>query len=113
MNYSIYVNDHLVGRSKLNDIDELRSEFNIPYEAKKIEAITPDGRVITLLHNLTIPNINNIKSATEARDLAIEWQSWQSEQSLYLSELIEWHGFFKQLAKKYKLKTEFIDNGII
>lgn len=55
-----------------------------------------------------------ITTAEEARQYAIDWQSWTSEkQNLSYSELAEWQAIFSELAKKYNLKEEFKENGII
>lgn len=48
-----------------------------------------------------------------ARQYAIEWQQWASEQNLSLGELIEWQGVFSTIAQKFDLQEEFIENGII
>lgn len=54
------------------------------------------------------------KTKAEARQYAIDWQSWASEQGyLSYSELAEWNAIFLALAKKYNLKREFKENGII
>lgn len=62
---------------------------------------------------MKIKAITAVKSADEARQLAIDWQAWASEQSLSYSELSEWQGFFETLAKKFDLTDEFKENGII
>lgn len=62
---------------------------------------------------MKIVAIPSIKSAEQARDMAIDWQAWASEQSLSYSELAEWQGFFETLAKKFNLTDEFKENGII
>ena len=49
----------------------------------------------------------------DARQYAIEWQQWASEQNLSLGELIEWQGVFSTIAQKFDLQEEFIENGII
>lgn len=49
----------------------------------------------------------------EAQDVAIAWQNWQSEQSLSMSEVAEWQGYFEGLAVLYDLTDEFTENGII
>lgn len=54
-----------------------------------------------------------IETAEEARDFAIEWQKWQSEQSLSYGELAEWNARFAELADKFDLREEFEENGII
>lgn len=59
------------------------------------------------------PDTSNIKTAEEARQYAIEWEHWQSEQSLSYSELAEWQAIFETLADKFDLTEEFKENGII
>ena len=54
-----------------------------------------------------------IKTEAEARQYAIDWQSWSSEQSLSYSELAEWQVYFTAIAKKFGLTREFVENGII
>lgn len=49
----------------------------------------------------------------EARQQAIDWQTWQAEQSLSLGELAEWQAHFERLAKQFDLTDEFKENGII
>jgi hypothetical protein len=56
----------------------------------------------------------------EARQYAIDWQDWVSEQNkigeeptLYTSDLVEWSGIFEELGKRFDLTEEFIENGII
>lgn len=61
-------------------------------------------------------DINKIKQAQteeEARQYAIDWQNWQSEQSLSYGELAEWRAVFAELAIKFGLEEEFEENGII
>jgi len=53
-----------------------------------------------------------IKTEEEARQYAIDWQNWASEQSLFYSELAEWGEVFTGLGKKFDLTEEFIENGI-
>ena len=52
-------------------------------------------------------------SASEARQQAIDWQAWQSEQSMSYLELAEWQAHFTQQAEKFNLTAEFKENGII
>ena len=54
-----------------------------------------------------------ISTKEEARQYAIEWQSWQSEQSMSMGEVQEWYFYFSNLAKKLDLVEEFKENGII
>jgi hypothetical protein len=49
----------------------------------------------------------------EARQQAIDWQTWQAEQSLSYGELAEWTGYFETLAERFDLTEEFKENGII
>ena len=58
------------------------------------------------------PNVN-ITSADEARDAAIEWSYWVSEQNLSYGELAEWQSFFEALAERFDLTEEFTENGVI
>lgn len=62
---------------------------------------------------MKIPDVGSIKTAGEARDMAIEWQDWQSDQSLSIGELAECQAYFRTLARKFDLRDEFEENGII
>lgn len=60
------------------------------------------------------------KTREEARQYAIDWQQWFTEQntkenpqSLYMSELIEWQNIFTELGERFDLTEEFKENGII
>lgn len=54
-----------------------------------------------------------VSTADGARELAIDWQNWASEQSLSYGELADWQGLFIELGKKFNLTDEFEENGII
>ena len=61
-----------------------------------------------------------ISTKEEARQFAIEWQRWVSEQNeigkeptLYQSDLAEWQAVFIELAQRFDLKEEFEENCII
>lgn len=54
-----------------------------------------------------------VKTADEAEQQAIDWQKWQSEQSMSYGEASEWLAYFETLAKKFNLTDEFKENGII
>ena len=60
-----------------------------------------------------------ITTQAEARQYAIDWQNWQSEQNegevktLYYSDLAEWHEIFTDLAVRFDLKDEYLENGIL
>jgi hypothetical protein len=55
----------------------------------------------------------NPTTKDEARQYAIDWQNWASEQSLSYGELAEWQHIFAELAEKFDLVEEFKENGII
>lgn len=54
-----------------------------------------------------------VKTKDEARQKAIDWQSWQSDKSLSYSELISWSNYFEKLAIQFDLTLEFMENAII
>lgn len=62
---------------------------------------------------MTPQAIAQAKTPGEATQAAIDWQNWQSEQSLSYGELAEWQGVFEALAEKFDLTEEFTENGII
>jgi len=62
---------------------------------------------------MEIPAIETVQNKEQAHDLAVEWQHWQSEQSLSWAEVAEWCDFFEALGKKFDLTEEFHENGII
>lgn len=54
------------------------------------------------------------KTASEARQQAIDWQVWQADKSLSYGELLEWALHFQDVVDQYpKLRDEFIENCII
>lgn len=53
------------------------------------------------------------QTADGARNYAIDWQNWVSEQNLSYGELADWSDYFYKLAKKYNLLREFKENGIL
>lgn len=55
----------------------------------------------------------HITTQDEARDYAIEWQQWSSDQNLSYGELGEWYDIFQELATRFDLEEEFKENGII
>ena len=57
--------------------------------------------------------MTNIKTKEDARSKAIDFQSWASNQSLSYEDLINWEGYFNNLANKFGLVDEFSENGII
>lgn len=54
-----------------------------------------------------------IETQDQAREFAIDWQTWQAEQSLSYGEMAEWAAFFEELAERFDLTDEFKENGII
>jgi hypothetical protein len=57
--------------------------------------------------------ISNIKTKGEAIQIAIDWQSKQSNQSMSYGEVIMYLTYFEKLAKKFNLIREFKENGIL
>jgi len=55
----------------------------------------------------------DIETADEARDQAIAWQHWASEQNLSYGELAVWGRHFEELGEMFGLTEEFKENGII
>lgn len=62
---------------------------------------------------MDIEKVKSAQSQDEARDYAIDWQHWQSEQNLSWGEIQEWTEIFTELATKFDLLEEFTENGII
>lgn len=54
-----------------------------------------------------------IKTKEEARQDAIDWQSWQANHNLSYKEIAYWAEHFRVLGKKFGLTKEFKENGII
>jgi len=82
-------------------------------KAKEAEA-TPATAEVTAAKELKKAPYAVLKTAQEARDYAIGWQNWVSQQNLSYGELAEWGAYFEQLAERFpELKDEFVENGII
>lgn len=60
-----------------------------------------------------LPNIDKVKTAGEAEDLAIDWQDWQSRRSLSYGEVVYYQNYFEALAEKFDLTEVFKENAII
>lgn len=59
-------------------------------------------------------NKEEVTTEDEARQKAINWQTWQSTQSLSIGELSDWQGYFEAIAEQFPdLRDEFQENGII
>jgi hypothetical protein len=70
--------------------------------------------------NFDVSDLKDVKTKEEARQYAIDWQQWVSEQNeigkeptLYTSDLVEWQAEFERIGKEFDLTEEFIENGII
>lgn len=58
--------------------------------------------------------IDEVKTEAEAREIAIDWQSWQGGNALSWGEVVDYYAYFLDLADKFPaLKDEWIENGII
>jgi len=57
--------------------------------------------------------ISEVKTQAEAKQIAIDWQNWQSKQSLTYLEISQWQNYFETLADKFELQDEFKENAII
>lgn len=57
--------------------------------------------------------IETITTQEEARKYAIDWQNWQSNQSMSYGELAQWNDIFQKLGEKFDLTNEFKENAII
>lgn len=62
---------------------------------------------------MQLKNINEFKTQDEARQYAIEWQTWTSKHELSQYEVNEWGIFFEDLANNFGLYDEFHENGIL
>lgn len=63
---------------------------------------------------MNLPSISKVTNEDQARQIAIDWQHWQAEQSLSYGELETYGAYFRALAQKYpNLQDEFNYNGII
>ena len=49
----------------------------------------------------------------EARQYAIDWQNWVSEQNLSYGEIGYYQGIFLELGERFNLTEEFKENGLI
>jgi len=57
--------------------------------------------------------LQKVRTKEDARQYAIEWQTWQSKQAMSYSEVMEWTLVFNDLADRFNLTEEFKENGII
>ena len=54
-----------------------------------------------------------VKTQSEARQIAIDYQSWASKRSLSYYDISLWQSYFETLAEKFGLTEEFKENAII
>lgn len=64
-------------------------------------------------NTMKMQTINKFMTVDEAREFAVDWQQWASEQSLSYGELALWQGYFTEIGKKFNLTNEFKENGIL
>lgn len=62
---------------------------------------------------MTVATMPVPTTAEEARQQAVEWQHWQTNQNLSWNEIHEWGAYFETQANKFDLTEEFKENGII
>lgn len=61
-----------------------------------------------------MPAIRTYQSAAEARDAAIDFSHWESDQDFSYGELYEWQCHWEGVLKQFpELADEFRENGII
>lgn len=61
-----------------------------------------------------VPKPNKVKSAAEARDLAIDYQEWFSVHTMSYGEAAYYSNYFEILAQRFpELTDEFKENAII
>jgi hypothetical protein len=54
-----------------------------------------------------------LKSKQEAKQYAIDYQNWVSEQNLSYGKLSQYQGMLEAVGRKFNLLKEFKENGII
>lgn len=57
--------------------------------------------------------MTKVKTKEEAISKAIDFQAWQSNQSLSYEEVANWGRYFNDLANEFDLVDEFSENGLI
>ena len=50
---------------------------------------------------MKLKDLNKIKTEEEARQIAINFQEWNSKENLSYSELVEYSDYFGRLSKKF------------
>ena len=63
---------------------------------------------------MILPDMSEVATAEQAREIAIEWQHRSAERDHSWSEVIDDANWFEALAQKFpELSDEFAENGII
>lgn len=65
------------------------------------------------MNDITVSDMPIVTTKGEAQQQAIDWQNWARDKSMSYGELVEWQGYFGNLAAKFHLIKEFKENGII
>jgi hypothetical protein len=107
-------------------IEEILKDFDNDEEMETYQALDKIREVLLRQHNFQTHKDywkflkfkmdikkEDIKTSQDARNKAIEYQSWASEQSLSYSEIAEYQSIFLEIAKEFNLEEEFKENGII
>lgn len=59
------------------------------------------------------PALQEVKSADEARNIAIDWSNKNGDEPMSWADTVEWMDYFDELAHKFNLTDEFKENGLI
>jgi hypothetical protein len=57
--------------------------------------------------------VDKVKTAEEARQIAIDYQQKAAKKNLSYGEIAEGNYYFEKLGEKFNLTKEFKENGII
>lgn len=57
--------------------------------------------------------MTDVKTKKQARQKAIDYQFWQTNQNLSYEEAINWEYYFRSLSRRFNLNAEFSENGLI
>lgn len=80
---------------------------------RKTLIVGPNHQLIFTKEYMKLKPIEEVASQDEARQIAVDWQIWQAEQSLSYGELAEYQTYFEELAERFFLEEEFKENAII
>lgn len=95
------------------DVKKSEKEVETGYVAVGEEAKEAEEGKVEKKASFMLTPVTDVKTADEARQIAIDWQHGQSEQNLSYGELLEYDSYFTELANKFGLSDEFAENGII